>query len=231
MQAAARGSEALTANRAAAWAVLPTAALLALNGLYTGAAHRAGEELFWSLDVLQFVLVPLASVWALARFGGVRPRDYGLGPIAGRQSALAALVTYALLVVVFAYGYGLARILALFVPWDWPATAFFYTQAVPHQSPLAALAVLGYFAVTEALVEEVMFRGLPALFLPERLYPLLTAAAYAAIHWESGTREVVATFLLGLLLGVLYLRVRNLWPFVAGHAITDMLAFAGTYAY
>jgi hypothetical protein len=65
--------------------VLPTAALLALNGLYTGAAHRAGEELFWSLDVLQFVLVPLASVWALARFGGLRPCDYGLGPIAGRQ--------------------------------------------------------------------------------------------------------------------------------------------------
>ena len=107
----------------AAWAVLPTAALLELNGLYTGAAHRAGEGLFWSLDALQFVLVPLASVWALARFGGVRPRDYGLGPIAGGQSGPAALLTYALLIVVFAYGYALARILALFVPQKPPLPA------------------------------------------------------------------------------------------------------------
>ncbi len=55
--------------------------------------------------------------------------------------------------------------------------------------------------------------------------------ALALIHWESGSRELVATFLLGVVLGALYLRLRNLWPFVAGHTVTDMLAFTGTYAY
>jgi hypothetical protein len=68
-------------------------------------------------------------------------------------------------------------------------------------------------------------------FLPARVYPALSAAAFALIHWESGSREVIATFLLGVVLAALYLRIRNLWPFVAGHAITDMLTFTGTYAY
>jgi hypothetical protein len=66
---------------------------------------------------------------------------------------------------------------------------------------------------------------------PARVYPALSAAAFALIHWESGSREVIATFLLGVVLAALYLRIRNLWPFVAGHEITDMLTFTGTYAY
>jgi len=86
-------------------------------------------------------------------------------------------------------------------------------------------------AASEALAEEIVFRGLPALWLRAQAYPLASAAAFAAIHWESGTREVVAAFLLGVGLAALYLRVRNLWPFVAGHAVTDMLAFTGTYTY
>lgn len=210
--------------------MLPTAALLALNGLYLGAAFRASVPLFWFLDLAQFVLVPLASLWALSRFAGVRPRDYGLGPLAGAQPGWVALLAYAGVIATFAYGYGLARILALFVPWDWPATAFVYVQAFPNHAA-ASLALLAYLSVSEALAEEVVFRGLPALWLRARAYPLASAAAFAAIHWESGTREVVATFLLGVLLAALYLRTRNLWPFVAGHAVTDMLAFSGAYSY
>ena len=71
------------------------------------------------------------------------------------------------------------------------------------------------------------FRGLPAIFLRARVYPALSAAAFALIHWESGSREVIATFLLGVVSAALSLRIRNLWPFVAGHAITDMLTFTG----
>ena len=220
----------MTRRKAAAWAILPTAALLTLNGAYLGAAFRAGAPLFWLLDLLQFVLVPLASVWALWRFAGVRPRDYGLGSLTGGRDAATALATYALVIVVFVYGYGLARILALFVPWEWPATALIYSQVIPR-NPAGALAVMMYFSLTEAFVEEAVYRGLPARFLPDSVYPLLSAAAFALIHWENGAREVVAMFLLGVVLGVLYLRIRNLWPFVAGHAVTDMLSFGGTYAY
>lgn len=212
------------------WAVLPTAALLSANGLYLGAAHRASPSLFWLLDALQFFVVPLASVWALWRVAGVGPRAYGLGPLGDPGSGLRSLAMYALVVSVFVSGYGLARLATLYLPWGWPASAFVYSEALPRHPP-AALAVLGYLSLSGALVEEVMYRGLPALCLPRGLYPLVSAGAFSLIHWESGTREVLATFLLGLALAALYARLRNLWPFVAGHAVTDMLGFTGYYAY
>jgi membrane protease YdiL (CAAX protease family) len=58
---------------------------------------------------------------------------------------------------------------------------------------------------------------------------LASAAAFAAIHWEQGSREFVATFLLGLGAGWLYMKIRNLWPFVFGHTYTDVAAFSGYY--
>ncbi len=210
--------------------MLPTAALLALNGLYLGPAFRASTPLFWFLDAAQFVLVPLASLWLLWRIAAVRPRDYGLGPLLGPQPRLSALLLYPLIIAAFAYGYGFARMLALFVPWEWPASAFVYTQAFPHH-PAGSLVLLAYLVLSEALAEEVVFRGLPALWLRGPAYVLVSAAAFAAIHWESGTREVLAAFFLGLVLAALYLRTRNLWPFVAGHAVTNLLAFTGSYTY
>jgi membrane protease YdiL (CAAX protease family) len=219
----------LSRAQVAAWAALPTAALLTLNGFYLGDAYRASPRLFWLLDVLQFVLVPAASVWALARFAGVAPRDYGLGALTGGQRPAAALAIYALVVFAYVFGYGVARLLAFFVGWEWHASGFDYSQAAPRNA-LGALLVLLYLSLSAGVVEEIVFRGLPALFLPPRLYPLLSAAAFGLIHWESGGRVVIATFLVGVVLAALYLRVRNLWPFVAGHAITDMLAFTGNYA-
>jgi membrane protease YdiL (CAAX protease family) len=220
----------LIASRAAAWAFLPTAALLTLNGLYLGTAWRVSRPLFWSLDLVQFVLVPLVSLWALQRFAGVRPADYGLGPLLGKQGRLFGLAAYPLVAGACVIGYGFARLLTLFIPWEWPASAFVYSHAIPLH-PGGALAVLLYLSLTAGFVEEIVYRGLPALFLSARAYPLASAAAFALIHWESGTRELVATFLVGVVLAVLYLRIRNLWPFVVGHALTDMLAFTGTYAY
>lgn len=216
--------------RAAALAAAPTAALLTLNGFYLGAAYRAGPALFWLLDALQFAIVPAVSVWALARFAGVYPRDYGLESLTGPHGALFALPMYALVVAACVLGYGAGRILALFVAVEWSATGFDYTQAIPR-TPLAGLLVLLYLSLSAGLVEEIVFRGLPALCLPAHAYPIVSAAAFAAIHWESGSRVVLAAFFLGVVLAALYLWLRNLWPFVAGHAVSDMLAFTGTYAY
>ena len=216
--------------RAAALAAAPTAALLTLNGFYLGAAYRASPALFWLLDALQFAVVPAVSLWALARFAGVRPRDYGLGPLTGAHGPLAALPVYALVVAVCVLGYGAGRILTLFIAVEWSATGFDYRQAIPR-SLVASVLVLLYLSLSAGLVEEIVFRALPALCLPAHLYPVVSAAAFAAIHWESGSRVVVTAFALGLVLAGLYLWLRNLWPFVAGHALTYMLAFTGAYAY
>ncbi len=177
---------ALTPARAAAWAAVPTAALLTLNGFYLGDAYRTSPALFWLLDAVQFVAVPAASFWALARFAGVRP----------------------------------AR---LSMRWSWrPACS-----ATP-QPGSARFSCRGN-GRRRASITCRRFRG--ARSPGCSCFSIFRSVALALIHWESGSRELVATFLLGVVLGALYLRLRNLWPFVAGHTVTDMLAFTGTYAY
>ena len=74
---------------------------------------------------------------------------------AGGQPASFALVPDLLVIVAFAYGYGFAKLVALFVPWEWPATAFVYTQAFPHHAA-GSLALLAYLSVSEALAEEIV---------------------------------------------------------------------------
>jgi len=216
--------------------MLPTATLLTANGLYLGSAFRTNPSLFWILDLTQFVFVPLLSIWALWRFGRVRPQDYGLGRLVDDEDLLSAIALYSFVISVFAFGYGTAKFLAIFVPWGWPPSGFSYSDAFPS-GPVASLAVLAYVSLSAAFVEEIIYRGLPAAYLSARmalprlklLYPLISALAFALIHWENGSREFVATFLLGIVLAALYIRIRNLWPFVVGHAVTDMLAFTGYY--
>jgi membrane protease YdiL (CAAX protease family) len=221
---------------AAGLATLPTAALLLFNGLYLAAAYRTDSRLFWALDIVQFVIVPATSCWLLWRLAGVPPSRYGLGRIAAERQRLKALLIYAAVVAAFAFGYPIARALALFAPWLWSGSSFSYQMAIPLGAG-AALATVAYLAFSAGLAEEVVFRGLPALYLGARLppaafpriYAAASAALFAAIHWEQGSRELLATFLVGLGAAWLYLKIRNLWPFVFGHAYADVLAFSGYY--
>jgi membrane protease YdiL (CAAX protease family) len=214
--------------------MLCAAVLPLVNGWYVEPAYRASPPLFWALDIAQFVVVPAASCWLLWRFAGVAPAHYGLSRIV-QHHPLHELVVYTAVIAAFVAGYGLARILALFAPLLWAGHSFSYQAAIP--GGVAAVAALAYFAFSAGLAEEVVFRGLPALYLGARLspaafawvYPLASAAAFAAIHWEQGSREFVATFLLGLGAGWLYMKIRNLWPFVFGHTYTDVAAFSGYY--
>jgi membrane protease YdiL (CAAX protease family) len=197
-------------------------ALLTLNGLYLAPALATSVPLFWALDVVQFVLVPAASIWAL-RIAGVRPTDYGLGPLApSARDVLAYLIVAAAFYLII----GGANALSPHVALAWGSGGSLYPHAIPLD-PNLALVALFYLCISAALVEEIVFRGVLFVALPRRLYVPLSALAFSLIHWENGSWETFATLVLGLVLAVLYIRIRNLWPFVFGHVVTDMLAFAG----
>jgi membrane protease YdiL (CAAX protease family) len=215
---------------------VPTVLILALNGLYLGPAFRLSPALFWVLDTTQFVSIPLLSCWALRRFAQVSPQRYGLGRLVHDEDPISALLLFGFVMFIFTFGYPFSRGLAGYVPWFWDPSSFSYGQAVPINPALAIVTVV-FFSFSAGLVEEVFFRGLPALYLEARLspqrfkliYPLVSALAFALIHWENGSRELIATFLLGLLAAYFYLLVRNIWPFVVGHAFTDIFGFVGVY--
>ncbi len=81
------------------------------------------------------------------------------------------------------------------------------------------LVAIGPFA------EELFFRGALSGALGRWLgaaTPLATGAIFGAAHLEP--RAFPALFVLGALLGWLYLRTRSLWPGVAVHAANNLLA-------
>jgi membrane protease YdiL (CAAX protease family) len=196
-------------------------ALLALNGLYLASALRSSIALFWMLDLLQFVLVPALGFWMLWR-AGVRPSDYGLARIGG-------VMPYLLVTAVFSIGYGTASALSPYVSLAWGSGGSLYTRAIPLDPGLALVTLL-YICLSAAFVEEIVFRGLMFLALPRRLFVAASALAFSLIHWENGSWETAASLVLGLALALLYVRIRNLWPFIFGHALTDMLDFAGFFS-
>jgi membrane protease YdiL (CAAX protease family) len=218
-------------------AVVPTVGLLLLNGVFLGPAFSQSPWLFWLFDVLQFVIVPAVSLALLGRCGRLYPSDYGLGCFRLSPDVLHSLKIYVGVAALFTLGYPLAKCFPTFLlPFSWMAHDFFYDQAIPGESVLRWVTVL-YLAVSAGFVEETMFRGLPLLLLSEKLsprvlmwvYPPLTALLFSGTHWEQGSSETAAMFLLGVGVGVCYMRVMNLWPFIVGHAATDLLAFGKFY--
>jgi membrane protease YdiL (CAAX protease family) len=115
----------------------------------------------------------------------------------------------------------------------WPyAGGFGYSLLVP-ESFLPKIGVVLYLSATAALVEEAVFRGLPWFYFsmvrpnrkPITLYILSTSFLFSAIHCEQGPQGMIAVFSLGIVSALLYVKIQNLWPFVIGHFIMDVISF------
>lgn len=186
------------------------------------------------MDLAQFVLLPLLSCWALWRFARVSPKHYGLGRLVHDEDPISSLIFFGFVTFIFTFAYPVGRVIASYFPWFWGPSSFTYAQALPI-NPAWAIVVVLFYSFSAGLVEEVFYRGLLALYLSTRLspqrfkliFPLVSALSFALIHWENGSRELIATFVFGLLAACFYLMIRNLWPLIVGHAFTDLFAYAG----
>lgn len=102
--------------------------------------------------------------------------------------------------------------------------------------------LLGMLAIawsTAAFGEEVLFRG----FLLGRLRALLggglgvgvvaafvQALLFGLAHAYQGPTGILVTGLIGLVFGLLYLRMRSLWPLVIAHGLIDTVGLLALYA-
>jgi membrane protease YdiL (CAAX protease family) len=201
-----------------------------LNGLYKETLNVLSPPAFWAVDVLRFVIVPVAVVAALWRYGNTSPKEYGLGSRFGGMppkklfalTCVIALVLYLVYVPVNWVGRQL---------W-WPQTpSFTYHDVIPEALAPRVLVVI-YFSLTAAFVEEIAYRGLPWLYVSRHFrspsvwwYALVSSFFFGLIHYENGFHEVVATFVFGLVACHIYVKLRNLWPLVGAHLIIDLLTF------
>ena len=208
-------------------AILPSIAIGLMNGFYKESLYSLAPIWFWVVDAVQFVLIPSVALFALAYLGGVRPNRYGFRHIGIANlillTVLATLI-FGLLYEPFSFFFSI--LLKTSVP------EFTYKKIIP-QSPVLHLIVVLYFSASAAFVEEIVFRAIPWYYFSLQkaekshmwLYIISSSLLFGLIHWENGLHEVASTFVLGVFACVLYAKIKNIWPLVGAHFITDILSF------
>src|SRR2546430_181913 len=99
-------------------------------------------------------------------------------------------------------------------------------------SGLARVALSFYLSLTSALVEEIMHKGvwreILASYFKDRNFAMVYAVSSSTLlalgHWGS-VAEVITIFLEGLVLAMIYIRLRTLWPLIVSHFLIDVVVF------
>jgi membrane protease YdiL (CAAX protease family) len=102
-------------------------------------------------------------------------------------------------------------------PQGHPISSEFLAEA----SPWAMAAMAGFACLLAPVWEELFFRGMfyPAVrrLVGVRLSIVVTAAAFASLHWN--LTQFAPVFVLGVLLAYLYERTHSLWSCIAAHTV------------
>ena len=213
-------------------AMFPFIGLSLLNTFYRAPLYAAHPAWFWLADAVQFVLVPVACYWLLLRPARIGWADVGLraGPdrFVPSKDRPAELV-FAVTMFIGAYWPVDFAIWA----WTWQYSEPSVVQQALPSSWSGKLLVACYLSAGAAVVEEVMYRALPWLYLRQvvsqrwrrTLYIYLTTIVFALAHSEQGIGGMMGCAWFGWLAARLYLRQGTLWPCVLGHFVVDMLVF------
>lgn len=105
---------------------------------------------------------------------------------------------------------------------------FLYTSVIEASAWPRATAT--YFAITAAFTEELVYRWMLGKALLDRpgggmQYLALTTVLFGLVHWPAGVAAVMLTGVVGLGLGLVFMKTRLLWPVMAAHLVTDVLVF------
>jgi hypothetical protein len=116
---------------------------------------------------------------------------------------------------------GLAAIMLL------QAQVFSLTRTPPNWLSFAP-----FYVLVSSPCQELVCRAIPKL-MTERLqvsglaYVLYSSTMFSLIHLAYGDPMLLLnTFLLGLVWGTFYLKMRNIWPLIVSHAAIGTLAFS-----
>ena len=98
--------------------------------------------------------------------------------------------------------------------------------------PPVWLSFAPFYVLVSSPCQEVICRSIPKLMI-DRLqargwvYVLYSSAVFSLIHIAYGdTALLLNTFAVGVVWGIAYLRMLNIWPLILSHAVIGTLAFA-----
>lgn len=194
------------------------------------------REQFWTLDVAYFVVLP-ALLAVAARVATGLPFRELLSPVLPPWPTVSFAPQFAAalwMVIVYFVSVVPVRIAAAV----WPEA---FTQGLPSLVDYRAiareagawqpLAVL-YFALTAALVEEYVYRGMLGRYFLDRpdpragAYVAVSVALFASFHWHTGLATLLVSIPTGLFAAIVVVRLRRLAPVIVAHFAIDAFAFS-----
>jgi len=189
-------------------------------------AHLPG--LYWAFELSIRAAVPLIVLYAAMRTPGFRFADLGFHTAVMNCRG----ITFVLLACLAFAPLGFWVCDAVFEALDqwYPGSGYFQYETVIPETGIGRQVVVLYFAASAGLVEEFPFRGLlyraaQELGRPRLFFVLVSPLLFSLVHWESGTANLLATWVYGLFVAAAYLLLRNLWPLIFGHVLTDLIWF------
>lgn len=199
----------------------PARLLVALLLLY---ALLAGQFYIWPLH---FFAPLCATVVAMALLG-----DSSYLRSIFRRGVLTAMVWLWVACIAVASGLALVAWVKLVKP-----DLYSIAGMIPAVSPIGLVGAALTFSILNALLEEVIWRGILLQWLAQVLRPgiaiLIQALSFGIAHWNgvpSGLSGVVLATGYGILLGMLALRTDGLLAAVLAHVAADLVIFSLLYA-
>lgn len=184
--------------------------------------------LYWSFEVVSWVVLPALVAWLSHRRAGITWRQVGVTlDLFGERRWLLLAV----LCVLCGYGFfGVYAGAEAYFSRRFPAPPYFDYQTLIPEAGAARWLVVCWYAATAGIVEEILYRGallrlVQGLPGATALYVVLSPLIFSSIHWEGGASNLAATWVVGVFAAVLFLALRNVLPLIAGHAATDFAWF------
>lgn len=183
---------------------------------------------YWLFELSYWVLLPILVVGIAIKRGGLRFAEIGLhGTLFGKRN----LVLLVLLCIVFGpIEFWVYKHLYIYFRSIFTGQGIFQYQSVLPRSGWTRTLISIYFALSAGIVEEIFFRGWMykiAEYLPQprAVFLMVSPVLFALIHWENGLGNVLATYVMGVLIALAFIAMRNLWPLIVGHIYTDYFCF------
>jgi len=195
-----------------------------VNGMYMSFLSGYSKTLFWSLDLVQWVVIPVAIIVYLSSKHQLTVDQYGLD---FQQLTIKTLI------------WTVPATLTLYQAFFWVTdfsrellgqSSGFFTFHDAYPEGIIGTIIWLYSALTAGIVESIFFIGLPwllwsRLVKDNRLtFIAVISVIFAAVHWEQGLHIIAGAFVFSLVACAWYLGLKNLWPVLLAHIFIDLIA-------
>lgn len=194
--------------------------------------HKISQNLalYWSFELFSWLILPTAIFAYLFKYHGLKWQDLGIHRLVNDSNNIFYLAFSCMLFMMLSYPlYQLCVSISHLMVGQTPSL-FSYESMQPSSRLLKWLTAC-YYAISAGVVEELYYRGLlykiTRQFKQANLWFILCSPLlFSLSHWEQGLNGLIETYLFGLVFGFCYLLIKNLWPLIAGHVITDVIWFS-----